>query len=747
MAWKLFLIPTEPLQGPPSQVLAIPPVDALREIRKEYTELLLNTLRAPDGSYEDGLTIPGIPELPRKTDKLPSNLQRNNPLSLDQDNPWKEWFETVELRKTIRQDVERTFPDVAYFRDPDVQSQLTLILFVHSMTQPDIGYRQGMHELLAPILYALDYDALSDEADAPSDLKEFCSHAWIAADAWALFRIFMQSVGVWYEWREPIPPSLPPHLKSQYRHGAPDGPVEIKPYVAPIVQACQRLQSDMLKPADPMLWRAMQNAGIEPQIYGIRWLRLLFTREFPLPDAMAIWDGVVAYESTFELVPWICVVMLMRIRNKLIPSDYTGQLTFLLRYPPPPTTVDPSCSHHANLLLRQAFALQTAPNPSTGASIVIENRNLLNIPLDVPEPPPPPQGRRTRPVDRRKSLSASEGRVNGAGMSSQHRKDGSTPSSQQPQMGLPELFARGLLERGESLGINRTVMNAVSELRKNLPDLSNNPLIRSPNASSSSLSSFPLVDERPPEERPPWEPKTRFEIEREISAMKTLHKQLADSVGVAVDALLQDESTDAGEERLKAIRDKKREAIECLAYVRDVLSGSSSDVDDERLFPEEEYDKRKKKAQVEKEAAEKAATLLRPDEPASAYPPPALPPKPAPSVPAAPTDRRPRPASRDSQHPLSSLSRTPVMSPAEPPQAQFARTAATLPRRGSSASATNPASPMSKQAPWNHTPSSFSTQVNITALPRPPPPSSKNLPSARGSSRRQDTHDPLGAIP
>jgi TBC1 domain family protein 5 len=32
-------------------------------------------------------------------------------------------------------------------------------------------------------------------------------------------------------------------------------------------------------------------------------------------------------------------------------------------------------------------------------------------------------------------------------------------------MGLPELIARGLLDRGESLGINKTVMNAVSELR------------------------------------------------------------------------------------------------------------------------------------------------------------------------------------------------------------------------------------------------------------------------------------------
>lgn len=39
------------------------------------------------------------------------------------------------------------------------------------------------------------------------------------------------------------------------------------------------------------------------------------------------------------------------------------------------------------------------------------------------------------------------------------------PTQQSLQLGLPELLARGILERGESLGINKTVMNAVSELR------------------------------------------------------------------------------------------------------------------------------------------------------------------------------------------------------------------------------------------------------------------------------------------
>lgn len=47
-----------------------------------------------------------------------------------------------------------------------------------------------------------------------------------------------------------------------------------------------------------------------------RWLRLLFTRELNMQDAMVLWDGLFACDPTFEIVEWICVAMLIRIRNR-----------------------------------------------------------------------------------------------------------------------------------------------------------------------------------------------------------------------------------------------------------------------------------------------------------------------------------------------------------------------------------------------------------------------------------------------
>ena len=193
---------------------------------------------------------------------------------------------------------------------------------------------------------------------------------------------------------------------------------------------------------------------------------------------MELWDGIFACEARFELVPWICVAMLIRIRNDrmcsafltirkfnrvfalVIPADYSGQLTTLLRYPAATALSNSSLQHHSTLLLRQAFALYTTATPATGASLAMENFNFLGIPVDVPEPPPRPQ--RRGPSSGRGTMRRNSNIDVG---SSGDRQGKERSQRQSVQFGLPEMWTRNLLERGESLGINKTVMNAVAELR------------------------------------------------------------------------------------------------------------------------------------------------------------------------------------------------------------------------------------------------------------------------------------------
>lgn len=134
----------------------------------------------------------------------------------------------------------------------------------------------GMHELLAPLFYAVDYDSIApNEGTAENEdavFNEICSRAWVAGDAWALFCSVMAGVSKWYEWREASDAAsrgTPSPLATHVQLNVPDGPVDMKPYVAPIVHACNRVQSTLLRTTDPLLWKHMQDTGIEPQIYGM----------------------------------------------------------------------------------------------------------------------------------------------------------------------------------------------------------------------------------------------------------------------------------------------------------------------------------------------------------------------------------------------------------------------------------------------------------------------------------------------
>jgi len=399
-----------------------------------------------------------------------------------------------------------------------------------------------------------------------------------------------------------------------------------------------------------------------------------------------------------------------------------------LRYPPlpsPPTSDFDDTPHHASLLLRQALALQMSPTPTAGVSVVSENHNLLNIPIQTPETLLQ-NGGRSRHKTKEK---ISEEERSGGSKPGHHRQASST------QLGLPELFARNLLDRGESLGINKTLMTAVSELRRNLPELAAS-LIRSPSTASTSYAAFPLVDGRPPEERPSWERRSRFETERDISGLLTTNKRLGESLGWIVDSLLQDDGDGKDPEGLKRIKNRKREALESLSYVRDVLMGSVTDIDEDRLVGEEELKDRKSKMA--------ALSIERQNEVSVEVPRPAAP------APTPPVDSRFNVASPSFSDTPARRASQPIGDLRQPPSTPILM----------------PNSHNTRLAPWNYTRSNFSHHTGgtnlplaVSTLPRLPPPTSINFrppralttspsPSASDqSSHRQANHDPLGVLP
>ena len=209
-----------------------------------------------------------------------------------------------DLRAEIFQDVERCMPENLYFREPEVQSMLLDILFVFCKLNPDVGYRQGMHEILAPIVWVVSRDAIETEdidgkeaglsgIDAQErQLMLLCLDLnSVEQDSFTLFTIIMQTVKSYYEVN-----------------------ITSSPSSSSIAERSRRIHEELLLQADSELTKHLTAIEIIPQIFLIRWIRLLFGREFDLDGVLTLWDALFAEDPALDLVDLICVSMLLRIR-------------------------------------------------------------------------------------------------------------------------------------------------------------------------------------------------------------------------------------------------------------------------------------------------------------------------------------------------------------------------------------------------------------------------------------------------
>eukprot|EP00339_Tiarina_fusa_P005127 CAMPEP_0117046714 /NCGR_PEP_ID=MMETSP0472-20121206/32295_1 /TAXON_ID=693140 ORGANISM="Tiarina fusus, Strain LIS" /NCGR_SAMPLE_ID=MMETSP0472 /ASSEMBLY_ACC=CAM_ASM_000603 /LENGTH=481 /DNA_ID=CAMNT_0004759161 /DNA_START=11 /DNA_END=1456 /DNA_ORIENTATION=+ len=254
------------------------------------------------------------------------NLLVNNPLSQVEDSPWQTYFQNKELQNEILQDIVRTYPEKEFFQEEKVRNMMLNILFIVAKRNPTTGYRQGMHELLAPIIYLLHKESvpvgeLQDHVAYLASSEEYIEH-----DAFIIFDTLMVHMDQWFVRTS--------STMRGSRSTLNDGNSLDNTSSSPIVQKCKKVQDIMLKKIDPILHSFLTDMGIEPQIYALRWIRLLFGREFHLDDVLTIWDAIFAFGDELKLVEYICLAMVLYLRDQLLEMDNSGCLRRLLNYPP-----------------------------------------------------------------------------------------------------------------------------------------------------------------------------------------------------------------------------------------------------------------------------------------------------------------------------------------------------------------------------------------------------------------------------
>ena len=127
-----------------------------------------------------------------------------DPLADDPDSPWEAVRKDELVREEILQDVRR-LPDEPFYHQESVQTTILDILFLYCKLNPSVGgYRQGMHELLAPIVYVVAQDAVDHSQVKPDDatdpiMLDMLDSTFIEHDSYALFCKVMARASTFYE--------------------------------------------------------------------------------------------------------------------------------------------------------------------------------------------------------------------------------------------------------------------------------------------------------------------------------------------------------------------------------------------------------------------------------------------------------------------------------------------------------------------------------------------------------------------
>eukprot|EP00045_Choanoeca_perplexa_P014393 m.169146 g.169146 ORF g.169146 m.169146 type:complete len:1000 (-) comp16666_c0_seq2:79-3078(-) len=314
---------------------------ALAESRAAYTTLR-NTLTVDPRASGDG-------------DK------DNHPLTEAEKMAWHQHFVDQELREIIMRDVTRTFPEEPFFESAAIQTMMADLLFVYSKLHSDVSYRQGMHELLAALLLvvakeaemlACNEDMQGDQvsADVKEEMFLVLSQDYAEHDTYTLFACLMKDMKPFFmsdAYQRPEDPgrsqqkfAFDPFGKifedkkaAQDAREAADQAVDNQT-LSPLQKKLNWIQYSLLGQAEPELLQKLRALDIPPQIYGLRWVRLLLSREFNLPETLIIWDALFA--EGMVLIDYLCVALLVYIKDYVLSHDYTECLMLLMRFPTVP---------------------------------------------------------------------------------------------------------------------------------------------------------------------------------------------------------------------------------------------------------------------------------------------------------------------------------------------------------------------------------------------------------------------------
>lgn len=290
-----------------------------------------------------------------------------------------------ELLRSIVLDVQRLFPGEEFFVETHRRRHIATILYVWAKCNPQVGYKQGMHEILGLIYWNMARESVEVPADYSSDDRAVLALydvQYLAHDVFALFNRFVVASGV-----------VGDFYASE----------------AQLMLLVEQFNALLMKVDQLVHYNLVTKLRLESQLWIIRYLRLLLARELGDVELISkLWDRLVAADLLLpkpcvpQLTIFLVIVLLLHIKRELMLCDFSEALTLLLRYPIGAKTAShrdfvDSLFDDAYLLYQSRendlklyeVGLRLSKRALGGVSVTYSPKVSLDTPLPLPLPMPP----------------------------------------------------------------------------------------------------------------------------------------------------------------------------------------------------------------------------------------------------------------------------------------------------------------------------------------------------------------------
>ncbi|KAI6645746.1 hypothetical protein LOD99_13009 [Oopsacas minuta] len=267
-----------------------------------------------------------------KADIDPHKNASSHPLSNESNSAWNQFFLDQDLWLIVDQDVSRTWPEERIFTNERIRNIMRRVLFTYAKSQSKVDYRQGMHELLANIIYMMcrEHERCPVSQEIPEYIRHVVDPSYLEEDAYTLFSELMEYCDIWYDGGHE---EATFKARTNIRIETPFEKEGVVLGLTALSKKLNKIQGTLLKKHDPELSEYMDSLELSPQVYGIRWIRLLFGREFILKDILLLWDALFAQGTSLDLIDYIAIAILMAMKNSIIDHDQGDCLLRLMKYP------------------------------------------------------------------------------------------------------------------------------------------------------------------------------------------------------------------------------------------------------------------------------------------------------------------------------------------------------------------------------------------------------------------------------